>query len=83
MLLPGRAAAHVRKEAASTLVRFLGGDMSMVDEIARNHLTQTELDEDNPARIFGQTIESERVKRMREQVTIAELKSSSRSKRAP
>ena len=45
----------------------------MVDEIARNHLTQTELDEDSPARIFGQTVESERVKRMREQVTIAEL----------
>ena len=74
MLLPGRAAAHVRKEAASTLVRFLGGDMSMVEEIARNHLAQTEeLDEGSPARIFGQTIESERVKRMREQVTIAEL----------
>ena len=25
MLLPGRAAAHVRKQAAATLVRFLGG----------------------------------------------------------
>ena len=25
MLLPGRAAAHIRKQAASTLVRYLGG----------------------------------------------------------
>jgi hypothetical protein len=73
MLLPGRAAAHVRKQAASTLVRYLGGDMSMVEELARNHLTQQELDEDNPARIFGQTVESDRVKRAREEVLIAEL----------
>ena len=27
MLLPGRAAAHVRKQAASTLVRYLGGEL--------------------------------------------------------
>ena len=73
MLLPGRAAAHVRKQAASTLVRYLGGDMSMVEELAHNHLTQQELDEDNPARIFGQTVESDRVKRAREEVLIAEL----------
>ena len=49
-------AAAVRKEAASVLVRFLGGDMSMVDEIARNRLTQEELAEDNPnhpLRLFG------------------------------
>ena len=44
MLLPGRAAAPVRKEAAPTLVRYLGGDISMVDEIARNHLVQQELE---------------------------------------
>ena len=73
MLLPGRAAAHVRKQAASTLVRYLGGDLSMVEEIARNHLTQQELDEDDPARIFGQAVESDRVKRAREEVTLGEL----------
>ena len=73
MLLPGRAAAHVRKQAASTLVRYLGGDLSLVDEIARNHLTQQELDEEHPARIFGQAVESERVKRAREDVLMAEL----------
>jgi hypothetical protein len=76
MILPGRAAARVRKQAAQTLVRFLGGDMSMVEELARNHLTQQELDEEDPthpARIFGQAVESDRVKRAREEVTIAEL----------
>ena len=48
----------------------------MVEELARNHLTQQELDEDNPARIFGQTVEiveSDAVKRKREEVTLAEL----------
>ena len=40
----------------------------MVDEIARNHLTQQELDENDPARIFGQTVESDQVKRKREEL---------------
>ena len=40
MLLLGKAAAHVRRQAATVLVRFLGGDLSMVDQIARNHLQQ-------------------------------------------
>ena len=31
MLIPGRAAASVRKIAASTLVRYLGGDLTLVD----------------------------------------------------
>jgi hypothetical protein len=73
MLLPGRAAAHVRKRAASTLVRFLGGDMSMVEELARNHLTQQELDEDDPGRIFGKAVESDAIKRKREEVDLATL----------
>ena len=38
MLLPGRAAASVRKDAASCRVRFMGGDLTMIDDIARNHL---------------------------------------------
>ena len=56
MLLPGRAAASVRTAAVGVLVRFLGGDMSLVEEIARNKLTQEELAEDNPnhpLRILG------------------------------
>ena len=73
MLLPGRAAATVRKQAASTLVRYLGGDLSLVDEIARNHLDRQYLDEDAPARLFGQQVESDSIKRKREEVTLAEL----------
>ena len=33
MLLPHKGTAHVRKQAASTLVRFLGGDLTLVDEV--------------------------------------------------
>ena len=73
MLLPGRAAAHVRKQAASTLVRYLGGDLSMVDEIAKNHLSQQDLDEEDPARLFGQVVESEALSRKREAVQLGEL----------
>jgi hypothetical protein len=80
MVLPGRAAARVRKAAADVMVRYLGGDPSLVEEIAANRLTQEQLDEGDPARIFGQTVESEALKRKREQVTIAEL--DGREKRA-
>ena len=73
MVLPGRAAGSVRKAAASVLVRYLGGDTSIIDEIAQNHLDQQELDEDHPARIFGQTVESDTVKRKREEVLVSEL----------
>ena len=66
MLLPGRAAASVRKEAASCLVRYLGGDLTMIDEIASNHLSQQELDEDAPAKLFGQAVDNEAVKRKRD-----------------
>ena len=36
MLLPGRAAASVRKGAASPVVRDLGGDLTLVPDIAQN-----------------------------------------------
>ena len=45
----------------------------MVDELARNHLAQQELDENDPARIFGQQVESDAIKRKREEVTLSEL----------
>ena len=43
MLLPGRQAARVRRQAAELLVRFLGGDIALVDEVCRNHGFQEEL----------------------------------------
>ena len=45
----------------------------MVEELAQNHLTQQELDEDEPARIFGQQVESDSIKRKREEVVLSEL----------
>jgi hypothetical protein len=80
MVLPGRAAGHVRKSAADVMVRYLGGDPSLVEEIAANRLRQEDLDDDNPMRLFGETVESEALKRKREEVTIAELEG--RMKRA-
>ena len=65
VILPGGATATVREQAAPVLVRYLGGDMSIVNEIAQNKLTQQELDEEHPARL-GATVEhaeSDRVKR--------------------
>ena len=47
--------------------------MSMVAELAQNHMAQQEMDDDDPARLFGQQVESDAIKRKREEVTIAEL----------
>ena len=75
MVLPGRAAAQVRRAAADVMVRYLGGDLSLVEEIAANRLRQEDMDDDDPARLFGQTVESEAIKRKREEVTLLELES--------
>ena len=80
MILPGRAASQVRKAAADVMVRYLGGDPSLVEEIAANRLRQEDMGEDEPARLFGQTVESEALKRKREEVAIVELEG--RMKRA-
>ena len=76
MLLPGKAAASVRRQASDVLVRYLGGDPTLVQEIAANRFTQEELSETDPnnsLRFFGQTIESEAIKRKREELTLLEL----------
>ena len=75
MLLPGRASAAVRAKAADCLVRYVGGDLTMVQEVAANRLRQEDMDDDDPARLFGQTVESEAIKRKREEVTLLELDS--------
>ena len=80
MVLPGRAAARVRKAAADVMVRYLGGDPALVEEVAANRLRQGNMDADDPARLFGQTVESEALKRKREEVIVTELEG--RMKRA-
>ena len=60
-LLPGRHAARVRREAASLLARYLGGDQTLVDEICRNRGLQEELavrSPDDPRRFAGETVEA-------------------------
>ena len=73
MVIPGRAAARVRKAAADVMVRYLGGNPSLVEEVAANRLRQEDMDEDDPARLFGQAVESEALKRKREEVAMIEL----------
>jgi hypothetical protein len=73
MLLPGRSAADFRKQAASVMVRYLGGDLSLVEEVASIRLAQERLPENHPARLLGHTVDSEAVKRMREELEIVEL----------
>ena len=70
-LLPGRTAARVRKEAAKLLVRYIGGDISLVDEVCQINRVQTALaeipfDERTPeqrtARLFGESVENTTMK---------------------
>jgi hypothetical protein len=76
--LPG--ASEFRKNCAKVCVRYLGGDMSLVDEISKNKRLQEQLREDDPmhpARLFGEAVEqaSEPVKRKQEELTLKKLDS--------
>ena len=75
MLLPGRAAAHFRKTCADVVVRYLGGDPRIVEEVAAIRLAQEHNLENHPMRIFGETVEceSEELRKKREAVQLAEL----------
>ena len=77
--LPG--ASEFRKNCAKVCVRYLGGDMSLVDEISKNKRLQEQLREDapeHPARLFGDAVEKEQpetepVKQKREELTLKRL----------
>lgn len=59
MLLPGQQAARVRRQAAELLVRYLGGDMALVDEVCRIRGFQEEMAAqrpEDPRRIFGEAV---------------------------
>ena len=61
MLLPGRHAALVRKQACELLVRYLGGDMSLISEVCALRGLQEELAvraPEDPARAFGEAVEA-------------------------
>jgi len=85
MVLPGHAAAEFRKSAARVVVRYLGGDTGLVDEIAANRAAQERLAQhgpDHPARLFGEAVERQgceegrmlELKRKRLEVNDMELK---------
>ena len=61
MLLPGQQAARVRRQAAELVVRYIGGDLSLVDEVCRNRGVQEELAvarPEDPRRVFGEVVEA-------------------------
>ena len=64
-LLKGVRAAAFRLKAADIVVRALGGDETLVDEIRRNAAIQGTLPDDHPMRMFGHTVEVEAAKRKR------------------
>ena len=57
-LLPSRKAARFRAAGAELLVRHLGGDETLVEEIRRNRERQAQLPDSDPARMFGEAVES-------------------------
>ena len=70
-LLPGRTASKVRKEAAKLLVRYIGGDLSLVDEICQINRVQAALAqipeaartaEQQTLRLFGESVENTTMK---------------------
>ena len=73
MLLPGKAAAEFRTKCADVVVRYMGGDPTLVAEIAANRLAQESLPEEHPMRTFGETVEREALKRKREELQIVEI----------
>jgi hypothetical protein len=60
MLLPGKKAAIARRSAAKLVVRYLGGDPSLVQEVEANRAFQERLKKEDPAapeRLFGEEVE--------------------------
>ena len=60
MLLPGRMASHVRRQASELLCRYLGGDIALVDEVCAIRGFQEEWavqETENAMRIFGERVE--------------------------
>ena len=61
-MLPGREASLVRQAAAEVFVRFMGGDLTLIQDVQRMNEVQgflRESDPEHPMRIFGEAVESE------------------------
>ena len=57
-LLPGERCAQFRVAHAKTLVRYLGGDETLVEEIRAMRSAQENMLPDNPMRLFGEAVEN-------------------------
>jgi hypothetical protein len=58
--LGGARAAKFCQKFADTLIRYLGGDETLIAEIRSIREAQEQLPNDHPLRLFGQTVEAER-----------------------
>lgn len=61
MLLPGRMAAQSRRQAAQLMIRYLGGDLTLIAEVEENRKLQERLaaeDPNHPLRQFGVAVEA-------------------------
>ena len=61
MLLPGQHAARVRRQAAELFVRYLGGDLAIIDEVCAIRGLQDKLAvhaPDDPRHLFGAAVEA-------------------------
>lgn len=56
-LLPGTKAAEFRASSADIIVRFLGGDETLIADIKRNRELQETASGDHPMRLFGEAVE--------------------------
>ena len=56
-LLPGQRAARFRAAGADILVRYLGGDATLIAELLHNRDVQAALPPSDPTRIFGEDVE--------------------------
>ena len=59
-LLPGRKAAQFRLACADVMVRYLGGDETLIAEIQRNAEVQATVEDTNPLRLFGHAVDAAR-----------------------
>jgi hypothetical protein len=58
-VLPGTRARQWRARAADILVRYMGGDLTLIPEIVQNRAAQEAIPSDHPVRLFGETVEHE------------------------
>ena len=57
-LLSGEKAAKFRLASADIIVRYLGGDETLIGEIRRNQEIQETAGETNPVRLFGEAVDA-------------------------